>query len=605
MSKKIINELQLPQNWEWSTMGEVCTNPQYGYTTKASDRGTLKLLRTTDITGGSINWDEVPYCHDDPDDPEKYLLNDGDIVISRAGSVGYSILIEKPERSVFASYLIRFMPLLGRHFFSYFLQSPYYWAEISDTKSGIALANVNAKKLQAIPLPIPPLPEQHRIVAKIEQLFSELEKGVAELTKARETLALYRQSLLKAAFEGRLTEKWRRVHADELESADQLLDRIREQRDKRYKEQLRDWEKAVDKWEASGKEDKRPAKPRKPKKTILFSVKDLETLPTLPVSWKWVTLGELVSGKERSMQSGPFGSNLRHSEFTREGVLVIGIDNVHEGRFSMGSQNRISEEKFEYLKKYQARPNDLLITVMASIGRTCVIPKDLEKSIITKHVYRISMEEHLLCPEFYNLVLQSETISRKRMFENAQGQTRPGLNSEILRELPVPLCDFKEQKTIVMMLTNKLLEIEQIQNTMSNEISKSHVLRQSILKKAFSGKLVSQDPNDEPASELLKRIQAERDKTAKEKKNIHKTPRKREKRQMADLLTALKQAGDWINAQKAFRQCGISDGAETDQIEALYIELRDLEKAGKVDIERRGQEDWLKLQETGEAQDAS
>ena len=74
---------------------------------------------------------------------------------------------------------------------------------------------------------------------------------------------------------------------------------------------------------------------------------------------------------------------------------------------------------------------------------------------------------------------------------------------------------------------------------------------------------------------------------------------------MADLLNALKQAGEWISAQEAFRQCGISDGAETDQIEALYIELRDLEKARKVGIERRGQEDWLKLQETREAQGAS
>ncbi len=158
MRGKIINLYQLPENWQWATIGEVCTKPQYGYTTKASKKGRLKLLRTTDITAGTINWREVPYCHDNPDDPEKYLLKDGDIVISRAGSVGYSILIERPERSVFASYLIRFKPLLDRHFFSFFLQSPFYWSEISDTKSGIALANVNAKKLQAIPVPVPPSP---------------------------------------------------------------------------------------------------------------------------------------------------------------------------------------------------------------------------------------------------------------------------------------------------------------------------------------------------------------------------------------------------------------------------------------------------------------
>ena len=74
---------------------------------------------------------------------------------------------------------------------------------------------------------------------------------------------------------------------------------------------------------------------------------------------------------------------------------------------------------------------------------------------------------------------------------------------------------------------------------------------------------------------------------------------------MADLLTVLKQAGDWISAQEAFRQCGISDGAETDRIEALYMELRDFEKAEKVDYERRGEEDWLKIKTTQEDQDAS
>ena len=126
------------------------------------------------------------------------------------------------------------------------------------------------------------------------------------------------------------------------------------------------------------------------------------------------------------MQSGPFGSNLKHSEFKQSGILVIGIDNVRDGWFSIGNQNRISEKKFRELAKYQARPGDLLITVMASLGRTCVVPRDLETAIITKHVYRISMEEENLYPEYFNLLLQSQTMSRRRMFESAQGQTRPG-----------------------------------------------------------------------------------------------------------------------------------------------------------------------------------
>jgi type I restriction enzyme S subunit len=189
---------------------------------------------------------------------------------------------------------------------------------------------------------------------------------------------------------------------------------------------------------------------------------------------------------------------------------VIGIDNVRDGEYSNGSQNRISVDKFSELKKYQARGGDLLVTVMASLGRTCVVPRDLETAIITKHVYRITMEQKYLLPEFYNLLLQSHTVSRNRMFANAQGQTRPGLNSTILRELPVPLCSLLEQTEIVERLDAKLDSLRKIEQEIEGELSRSTSLRQSILKKAFSGQLVPQDPEDEPASVLLERIEADK-----------------------------------------------------------------------------------------------
>ena len=182
---------------------DVCsTKPQYGYTTKASDEGTWHLLRTTDITKGKIDWDTVPYCSIDPKDPEKYELKEGDIVISRAGSVGVSYLIEKPRKSVFASYLIRFNPDCDKQYFKYFLESPSYWQAISDVKLGIAVPNVNATKLKNINFPLPPLPEQRAIVAKLERLLGELDRSVAELEAARAKLGVWRQSVLREAFSG-------------------------------------------------------------------------------------------------------------------------------------------------------------------------------------------------------------------------------------------------------------------------------------------------------------------------------------------------------------------------------------------------------------------
>ena len=171
MSKMNDGFSDLPKGWVWTTLQEACSTPQYGWTTKATAEGTLRLLRTTDITDGNVDWETVPFCTEEPPDEEKYLLKTGDIVISRAGSVGYSYLVKNPQNAVFASYLIRFKPspIIDENYLVFFLKSPDYWKIISKEKAGIALVNVNATKLKRIEIPLPPLAEQHRIVAKLEK----------------------------------------------------------------------------------------------------------------------------------------------------------------------------------------------------------------------------------------------------------------------------------------------------------------------------------------------------------------------------------------------------------------------------------------------------
>lgn len=224
------NRKELPNNWCWSTIGDICKHPQYGWTTKASSSGSVKLLRTTDITSGAIDWDTVPFCDEIPSDLDKYLLQDGDIVVSRAGSVGVSHLVLNPEKSVFASYLIRFNPFINKKYVYYFLQSPDYWASISEKSSGIAVQNVNASKLKDFEIPIAPLNVQDKVVQKIEELFSYIDAGVEGLKQSKAKLQQYRQSVLKDAVTGKLTEKWREQHADKLEPADKLLERILSER---------------------------------------------------------------------------------------------------------------------------------------------------------------------------------------------------------------------------------------------------------------------------------------------------------------------------------------------------------------------------------------
>lgn len=163
---------ELPVGWEWKRLGEVCDKPQYGYTTSASKNKSGPLfVRTTDITNGTIDWNAVPYCDVPPQDNEKYLLQDGDILISRAGSVGASIVVKNPTNAVFASYLIRFKPndSIISDYLGYFLKSQYFSMQLESSSSGTTLKGINATNLAKIEVPLPPLDVQQKIVSILEK----------------------------------------------------------------------------------------------------------------------------------------------------------------------------------------------------------------------------------------------------------------------------------------------------------------------------------------------------------------------------------------------------------------------------------------------------
>ncbi len=201
----------LPKNWVFTTLGKVCAKPQYGWTSKAALEGGIKYLRTTDLSSGVVDWDSVPYCLDEPDDIQKYQVEDNDIVISRAGSVGLSYRIENPPpKSVFASYLIRMRATAVEHkYLEYFLKSAEYWQQISDVSAGIAVQNINATKLSDLEIPLAPRPEQKRIVAKLDSLFGHLDQLKARLSTIPVLLKQFRQTVLTQAVTGKLTEEWR------------------------------------------------------------------------------------------------------------------------------------------------------------------------------------------------------------------------------------------------------------------------------------------------------------------------------------------------------------------------------------------------------------
>ncbi|EGE1607866.1 TPA: restriction endonuclease subunit S [Escherichia coli] len=201
---------KLPEGWVETYLSEICSKPQYGYTTKSSFTGNVKFLRTTDITKGTVDWSTVPYCLQNPDDILKYQLQDRDIVISRAGSVGFSFLVKNPpNNAVFASYLIRFKPFdnISELYLKRFLESGNYWVQLASMSAGNALQNVNAQKLSTLIVPIPPLAEQKIIAEKLDTLLAQVESTKARLEQIPQILKRFRQAVLSSAVSGKLIDK--------------------------------------------------------------------------------------------------------------------------------------------------------------------------------------------------------------------------------------------------------------------------------------------------------------------------------------------------------------------------------------------------------------
>jgi len=204
---------ELPEGWTLFKLDDLLSKIQYGYTASAlQDTKGPRFLRITDIQDDIVNWDTVPSCEISEEDVLKFELIPGDIVFARTGATtGKSYLIKSCPKSVFASYLIRIRPKgnVDSRFLYFFFHTSIYWRMISENLAGIAQPNCNASKLKTLEIPVPPLPEQHRIIAKVEDLFKEVNAAHDRLNKVPGILKHFRQAVLAAACSGRLTEKWR------------------------------------------------------------------------------------------------------------------------------------------------------------------------------------------------------------------------------------------------------------------------------------------------------------------------------------------------------------------------------------------------------------
>jgi type I restriction enzyme S subunit len=447
----------------------------------------------------------------------KRQLHVGDILVEISGGgpeqpVGRTVLIDKqtlhfqqdvPKICTNFLRLIRPSKDINSKFLNLFLKLFYHSGEVVNYQAGSNnLRNLKFPDFITIEIPLPPLPEQHRIVAKIEELFSELDKGIEHLKKAQAQLKVYRQAVLKAAFEGKLTEVWRSSFAKATaDDADQLLEQIQSARQDHYEQQLTEWNTAVSEWEAGGKDGRKPGKPRKPKEYPPLTEAELGELPGLPEGWKWVRLGNLSTGVE-------YGSSKKSSETGK--IPVIRMGNMQEGKIDWDDLVYTSDS--EEIEKYLLMKGDVLFNRTNSpelVGKTVVYLGE-QPAIFAGYLIRVNHFPEAIDSKLLNYFLNSYLAKNQGNKVKTDGVNQSNINGQKLSNYPIPLSTVIEQHQIVQEIESRLSVCDHLEQEIEKALQQSEALRQSILKKAFEGKLVPQDPNDEPATVLLERIKAER-----------------------------------------------------------------------------------------------
>jgi type I restriction enzyme, S subunit len=394
--------------------------------------------------------------------------------------------------------IIRLVDGIEPSFLRWFLASPTQQAFIFAVESGVTRQALTKDMILNFEVPIPPRMEQCRLVSKLDELFSDVDAGVAALKRAQANLKRYRASVLKTAVEGKLTEEWRAAHPD-VEPAASLLNRI-------LAERRRIWEaEQLAKFAAAGKTPLKGWKekyqePRPP---------DTSGLPELPKGWCWTTIETLSQAIENAICAGPFGTIFKARDFRPSGVPIIFLRHVAEGRYLTHKPGFMDSEKWETLfKPYSVYGGELLVTKMGEPpGVAAIYPFGIGPAMVTPDVIKTSLDESAVLPAWLMHYLNSR-VAKRIMFGAAYGTTRPRVTIPMFRQLVVPVPPREEQLVLIDSIESHLANAEKTDHLIRANVIRATRMRQSILKDAFEGRLVPQDPKDEPASVLLEHIKA-------------------------------------------------------------------------------------------------
>ncbi len=454
------------EDWIECELGEICFTTSGGTPSRNKIefyQGSIPWVKSGELDKGVIYDTEEHISEDAIINSSAKIFPEGTLLIALYGAtigklafLGVEAATNQAICGIFKSSAIE-----PKYLFNFLLNRRQ---KLISQGTGGAQPNISQTILKNLSVPLAPLPIQRAIVSKIEALFSDLDNGIANLKKAQEQLKVYRQAVLKKAFEGgfSITNEEFRITNSENHSSDNL-----------------------------------------------------------PKGWKWVKLGEVAL--KIGSGSTPKGGQ---ENYKTEGIPLIRSMNIYFEYIKYEGLAFIDENQAKKLNNVIVYENDILLNITgASIGRVNLAPKQFNNARVNQHVSIIRLNDSDFNPKFIKYFIQSPKIQDWINSEN-YGATRQALSKNMIENIVVPKLKLQEQTQIVQEIESRLSVTDNLEIVIRNSIEKAEALRQSILKKAFEGKLLSEAEIEqckaaadyEPASKLLKKIQAEKLAKEQEKK---------------------------------------------------------------------------------------
>lgn len=526
---------ELPKGWAEATIGDLAEYVSRGRSPKYVERSDLPVINQRCIRWHGVDEEHVKFV-----DPatwsqwgeERYVLRD-DILWNSTGTgtIGRAALfVNLPsfDRAVVDSHvtIVRSGKAIDPAYLFGFIRSPAVQDKIEDMQSGSTnQVELNRGEIVETRVPVAPLAEQRRIVVKVDELAARTDRARKELDRIPSLIARYKSAVLSLAFTGDLTKDWRGLRG-----------------------------------EVTGSDSELPA---------CWTMKLLEEISEIQ--------GGIQVGKKRS------------ATVNLVDVPYLRVANVQRGWLNLDEIKTISvtaEERDRLL----LRDGDILMNEGGDrdkLGRGWVWREEVPACIHQNHVFRIRLFDKGFPSEFVSHYA-NENGQRYFIDQGTQTTNLASISKRKVAALPVPIPPNEEAIEIVRRIESAFGWLDRMTADHAAAARLLPKFDAAILAKAFRGELVPQDPNDEPASVLLGRIEAERERQPPKVRAKRPRTTASEESQMAIAKTieqVLTEAGDWVPAQTAFQRCGIGDQAPTEEIEQLYAELRDLDSAGRLDAE--------------------